>query len=575
MTNREIIARLRQVLRPYFGRLLVAMAAMTLVAGFNAAQAYMVKPLLDEIFVDKDQAMLRILPLALVLLFLVKGVVYFLYSYLLEWVGQCVIRDLRNRIFAHLHTLSLGFFLETPTGELISRIVNDVSLLQGAVSHALIRVLRDLVSVVGLLVVVFSMDYHLALVALVFLPLASVPIVVFGRRFRRISTSYQRTLGEVTSLLSECFTGIRIVKAFCMERHEQERFARKIDTLFEILMSDTRFRAVSHPVVELLGGVIMAVIIFVGGVQVFKGESTPGTFMAFLTAMFMLYEPVKGVSKINSTIQQGMAAAARIFQLLDVEPDVTDAPDARPLPPFSREIRFEHVSFRYEREEVLHDIDLVIPKGQVLAVVGASGAGKTTLANLIPRFHDVTGGRLLIDGIDVRQVTLASLRRQIALVTQQTILFNDTVRNNIAYGRPDAGDDEIREAARAACALDFIERLPQGFDTVIGESGVRLSGGERQRLSIARALLKDAPILVLDEATSSLDTQSERMVQQALDNLMRHRTTVVIAHRLSTVKNADRILVLDRGRIVESGTHEALLARGGVYANLYEMQYAR
>ncbi len=410
--------------------------------------------------------------------------------------------------------------------------------------------------------------------SLIFLPMASVPIVVFGKKFRRISTRYQRNVGEATNILHETIGGARIVKAFCMEEFEKKRFAAKMQDLFDILMRDTRYRCLSHPLIEFMGGVGMAMIIWFGGVQVLKGHSTPGTFMSFLTALVMLYEPIKGVSKINSTIQQGMASASRIFSLLDVRPRVEEREGAVELPPFSREITFDHVSFAYDRNEpVLHDIDLRIRCGEVLAIVGPSGGGKSTLANLIPRFYDVTGGALLIDGHDIRDVTLRSLRGQIALVTQQTILFNDTVRNNIAYGRLDCPMEEIIEAARAAHALDFINELPDGFETMVGESGTRLSGGQQQRISIARALLKDAPILVLDEATSSLDTESERKVQQALENLMQNRTTIVIAHRLSTIRKADRIVVMKDGRLVEEGSHEELLARGGEYETLHRMQY--
>ncbi len=574
MSNRDIITRLYGVLQPYLGKLVIAMLGMVVVAGLSAAQAYMVKPLLDEIFVNRDARLLNLLPLALLLLFLVKGTIYFIYSYLLEWVSQCVIRDLRVRIYAHFNELDLNFFQKRSTGELISRIINDVALLQGAVSHALIRVLRDFFSVVSLLGVIFYMDWRLALMSLVFLPLASVPIVVFGKKFRRISLRYQRNVGEATNLLHETISGARIVKAFCKEEFEKRRFAVKMQELFEILMRDTRYRCLSHPMIEFMGGVGMALIIWFGGVQVLKGHSTPGTFMSFLTALVMLYEPVKGVSKINSTIQQGMASASRIFSLLDIRPQVREREEAVALPPFCREITFHRVSFAYERDQpVLHDIDLRIRRGEVLAIVGPSGSGKSTLANLIPRFYDVSAGALLIDGHDVRDVTLHSLRGQVALVTQQTILFNDTVRNNIAYGRQDCPMEEIIEAARAAYALDFINGLPDGFETVVGESGARLSGGQQQRISIARALLKDAPILVLDEATSALDTESEREVQRALENLMRNRTTIVIAHRLSTIRKADRIVVMQQGRLVEEGSHDELLAMGGAYQALHRMQY--
>ena len=575
MTNKEIVTRLYGVLTPYRSKLLIAMVGMIIVAGFNAVQAYMVKPLLDEIFVNKDKVLLNILPLALLAIFFVKGIFYFIYSYLLEWVGQCVIRDLRNRIYAHLNRLSLSFFHHMPTGELISRIINDVTLLQGAVSHALIRILRDFVSVIGLLVVIFMMDWRLALMSMIFLPMAAAPIVIFGKKFRRVSTRYQRSIGEATNILHETIGGARIVKAFCMEKQEEKRFAAQIQHLFNTLMTETRYRCLSHPMIEFMGGVGIALIIWFGGMQVLKGTSTMGAFMAFLTALIMLYEPVKGVSKINSTIQSGLAAATRIFNLLDIVPDIVEKKDAAILPPFHDCIEFQDVGFSYEPgEPVLHGVKLKVQQGEVLAVVGPSGGGKTTLANMLPRFHDVDSGAICIDGYDIRDVTLHSLRSQMALVTQQTILFNDTVGNNISYGSQTCSEEDIRRAADAAFALEFIEQLPDGFDTIIGESGARLSGGQRQRISIARAILKDAPLLVLDEATSALDTESERKVQKALENLMKNRTTIVIAHRLSTIKNADRIIVMQNGRLVEEGTHDALLARGEVYNQLYQMQYS-
>jgi subfamily B ATP-binding cassette protein MsbA len=550
------------------------MLGMVAVGGFNGLQAYMVKPLLDEVFFNKNERLIAVLPLLLLLVFLFKGIFYFIYSYLLEKVGQSVIRDLRDRIYAHLFRMSLDFFHQHPTGELISRIINDVSMLQSSVSHALIRMLRDFFSVIGLIGVIFYMDWRLALVSMLFIPLATLPIVIFGRKFRRISITYQRKIGEATSHLHETIAGVRIVKAFGMEAFEKQRFSQKTQSIMDTLMMETRNKCVSHLLIEFLGGIGMAMIIWYGGGQVIQGHSTPGAFMAFLTALIMLYEPIKGVSKINSTVQQGMAAATRIFSLLDMSPGIKETPEAIELPPFERSIVFTDVNFSYEPNvPVIQGLNLRVNRGEVLAVVGPSGSGKTTLTNLIPRFYEISQGELRIDDIDIQRVSFASLRRQMAMVTQQTILFNDTIRNNIAYGHSDCPEEKIVEAARFAYALDFILELPRGFDTVIGEGGARLSGGQQQRISIARAILKDAPILILDEATSALDTESEREVQKALENLMRNRTTIVIAHRLSTIKNADRIVVLKEGQIVEQGTHEQLLRRRGEYSALYNLQF--
>ncbi|MDZ7641160.1 MAG: lipid A export permease/ATP-binding protein MsbA [Desulfurivibrio sp.] len=574
MTNQQLLQRIyRQYLKPYRKRLSLAMISMVLVAGFSGAQAYMVKPLLDEIFIEKNRLMLNFLPLVLILVFLLKGVFYYSYRYLLDTTGQSVVRDLRKEIFRHIHALPVAFFHKTATGELISRVISDVTLIQGAVSRALVGVLKDMIQVVVLLGVVFYLDWRMALVTFILLPAAAVPIVHFGKQFRRNSTSNQQTVALVSGALHETIGGHRVVKAFGMEEYENSRFAKLIDRLYKIIVKEVQIRSLQHPVMELIGGLAFAGIIWYGGYQVLAGDSTPGTFMSFLTALFMVYEPVKKISGLSSVIMQGAAAAVRVFDLLDIQPDIEDRPGAVELSPFKRDIAFEEVSFSYDGQTpVLRDLNLRVPAGQVLAIVGPSGGGKSTLVNLIPRFFEVSAGRILIDGHDLREVTVASLRAQVAIVEQQTVLFNDTVRNNIAYGDLQRTDDEVYAAAKAAHAYDFIRQLPQGFATMIGEGGARLSGGQRQRLAIARALLKNAPILILDEATSALDTESEREVQRALENLMHNRTTLVIAHRLSTIKNADRIIVMQDGRVVEEGDHQALLDQQGVYRELRRRQ---
>jgi subfamily B ATP-binding cassette protein MsbA len=574
MQKQNTIRRLLHYVKPYKSWLAIAMICMVIVASMGGAQAYMVKPLLDEIFFKKDHNMLMLVPLAIMGIFLVKGVFYYTYNYLLAKVGQSVIRDLRNVLYTHIQSLPLSFFQKKPTGELISRILSDVSLIQGAVSGVLVGILKDTCQVFFLIGVIFYQNWRMAAISMILLPLVVYPIVNFGRRHRRLSRSGQQTMAQVSNILYETITGTRIVKAFGMEKYEAGRFAAKLDKLFKIVMRNTRINAISHPLMELLGGVGISLVVWYGGSQVLQGKSTPGTFFSFLTALIMIYEPIKGVSKINNTLQQGIAAAERFFDIMDTKSEVVEKQDAVELPIVKDIIEFKDVRFQYEdNTEVLKGINLRVEAGEVLAIVGSSGGGKTTLVNLIPRFYDVTSGSLTIDGTDIRDVTFKSLRCQIGMVTQQTILFNDTIRNNIAYGSTGASMEQIREAARAAHALNFIQHLPQGFDTVIGESGARLSGGERQRISIARAILRNAPILILDEATSSLDTESEREVQQAIENLVQSRTTFVIAHRLSTIRNADRIIVIQEGMIVEEGTHETLLPLGGVYKMLYDMQF--
>lgn len=554
--------------------MLLSVLMMIFFSGFTAAQAWILKPVIDDIFIDKNVTYLAVLPIAIIAIFLLKGICYYGYTFLLEMVGQSVIRDLRTMVFNHINSQSLAFFHQFSTGNLISRVVSDVSQLQNAASSASLSIIRDLFQMVFLLGMVFYLNWKLAMITFFILPFPVFFIITLGRRFRKLSTKNQEETAKVSDRLYEAITGNRIVKAFSREEHENARFQAQIDRLYDVTIKDARLRTIQHPLMEFIGGVAIALIIWFGGKEVIAGNSTPGTFFAFLTALITSYEPVKGLSKVNPIIQRGLAAASRVFSLLDIRPDIIDRPDAIALPSFSREIAFSKVCFHYEADTpVIRNLNLTVPRGQALAIVGSSGGGKTTLTNLIPRFLDVTAGSISIDGIDIRDATLASLRGQIAMVTQQTILFNDTVRNNIAYGDLDASEEQIRNAASAAHALSFIEQLPKGFDTVIGEGGARLSGGERQRVSIARAILKNAPILILDEATSALDTESEREVQKALENLMKNKTTFVIAHRLSTIVNCDRIIVMKGGRIVEEGTHAELLAMKGEYEMLYTMQF--
>ena len=555
-------------------RLLLAMACMLVEAAGTSTAAYLVKPVLDDIFINKNAQMLIYVPPAVIGLYLLRSLAMFFGDYCMSFVGQDIIRRLRNRLYDRIQDLPLSFFGKETTGVLMSRIINDVNFVRDMLSTTITGSLRDCFTILGLIFVIFYQIWQLAAFAVLVLPIAFLPIVYFGRRVRRTSTGCQEAMADLSALMHETFAGNKIVKAFGMESYEKRRFFDKTRHLFRLEMKETKARVITSPINLFLGGLAAALIIWFGGSQVIAGSYTAGTFFSFLTAVLLLYKPVKDLSKFNNSLQRGLAATDRVFDVIERESEIAE--DSQPVDLINRPHRlvFERVYFKYEDDMVLQDIDLEAEPGQVLALVGMSGGGKTSLVNLIPRFYDISQGVISIDGIDIRKVSLASLRRQIAIVTQEPILFNDTVRNNIAYGRPEASEKEIVAAAKAAFAYDFIQDFPNQFDTKIGELGGRLSGGEKQRLCIARALLKDAPILILDEATSSLDTAAEKVVQQALENLMRGRTTFVIAHRLSTILKADQIIVLVNGQIREAGSHQELLALQGEYYRLYQMQFS-
>lgn len=565
--------RLLLMARQYYVRFIIAVICMIIAGGLQSALPLIAKPAIDEIFVNKDIASLKWIPFAVVAIFFFKGLCNYGQTILMSSIGLRIITNLRNQLYEQIQKQSLSFFTDHPTGLLMSRITNDVQSVQTASAEAITALVKDTFMLLGLVGVIFYTDWKLALIAMVVFPLTIYPIAWFGRKMRHVTTSTQITMGTLNSLLQETISGTRIVKAFGMEKYESKRFAAENEKLFKYNMKSVSVNAISSPLMDFLGGLGIAAVIFYGGYNVVHGNSTPGTFFSFIAALLMLYEPVKRLTNINNTINQGIAGADRIFSIIDRVPDIEDKPGVVMLPHVAQSIDIENVTFCYDEKPVLKNINLSIKAGEVVAFVGMSGGGKTSLVNLIPRFYDVSAGRIMIDGYDIRDVSLKSLRSQIAIVTQQTILFNDTVKNNIAYGDIERTEEDIISAAKAANAHDFIMKLPKGYDTNIGELGTKLSGGEKQRISIARALLKNAPILILDEATSSLDTEAEIEVQEALDNLMKGRTTLVIAHRLSTIRNADRIIALVNGKIVEEGDHETLMKKKGEYFRLYNLQF--
>ncbi|MFY3744119.1 ABC transporter ATP-binding protein [Anaeromyxobacter sp. Red801] len=592
--------RLFRFVLPYKGRLLAAIACMAVLSITTAVYVNLLGPALQFLFtgdtgavatlgkflpdsVDLEgllahtdrAAILAALPVVIVLVSVVKGFAYFGQFYLIGMVGQRVIADIRKALFDHLLKLSPGFYTRRHSGDILQRFSADVLAVDVAVSNAVPSYVRDGLTVVVMLVNCFVLDWRMSLIAFGAVPATLLPVVRLAKRLKRVTSHAQKTGGELSEMVQEAVSGMRVVQAYGMEAWESRRFADANARLIRILRRSFLVRAFSSPLMEIMGAAGLAAAIWWVGGRILAGELEAAKFFSFVAAVLLLYTPVKQLGRMGQIAMQGAAAGDRIFEILDTPSAVPDAGRAA-LAPFREAIRYEDVSFSYGERPVLTGFSLEVRRGEVVALVGASGGGKTTVANLLPRFWDPTAGRITVDGVDLREVTLASLRAQLALVTQETVLFNDSIRANIAYGRPEVSQADVEQAARLAQAHEFIRALPQGYDTVVGEKGVLLSGGQRQRIAIARAFLKDAPILILDEATSALDAESEREVQRALDSLMAiegasRRTTLVIAHRLSTIRNADRIVVIAGGRVVEAGDHATLVARGGEYARLHRI----
>jgi subfamily B ATP-binding cassette protein MsbA len=578
--HRSTVSLFRRLLREsvhhYYPHLALALVCMAVMAGATALSAYLMDPVVNDIFIKRDKDILWSVGALIFATFLAKGLANYGQSMLMSYVGQRVITDSQKRLFAHLTRMDLAFFHHTPTGALISRFTVDLNSMRVAVSNAITSLGKDFLSLIFLVGVMFYQDWELAFIAFFVFPAAVYPIVRLGRRMRKVVATNQREMGLFSAILSQAFQGIRVVKAYGMAGYEGARVDEIAENIFKLNLKSARARALSSPIMETLGGSAVGAVVIYGGYRVIAEQTDPGSFFSFITALLMAYEPMKRLANLNASLQEGLAGAQRFFEVLDTAPDIQERADARPLAVGDGAVALRGVHFSYDEDRsALRGVDVEVPAGKTAALVGPSGAGKSTILNLIPRFYDVDEGSVTIDGQDVRNVTLDSLYGAVALVSQEVTLFDDTVRANIAYGRAGATQDEIESAARDAAAHDFIAALPQGYDTIVGEHGVRLSGGQRQRLAIARAMLKDAPILLLDEATSSLDTESERQVQAALERLMVGRTTLVIAHRLSTVRHADIIYVIDEGRIVETGRHDDLIQSSGLYAHLYAIQFGR
>ena len=566
--------RILRYIKPYLHVLFAALLCTMLAAAGNLYLPWIFRDMIDKVLTAKDAYMLNMISASIVVIFFLRGIFLYGQNYLMSWVGQRVIIDIRAEVFRKLQRLSMSFYDRNKTGTIMSYVTNDVSALPGAMVDNTVELVTESIILIGSVCAMIYLDWKLTLFTILTFPVVLFFMNFFGKKIRRSGGQIQEAAADITSVLQESVSSARVVKSFVREQYEIERFERENEANLKANLKNAKYMATLTPTIEFVAALGVTMILWYGGNNVIDGETTAGSLVAFLAYAVNISNPIKRITRTTGTIQRALAAAQRVFDVLDLPEEVQDLPDAKELPAVTGSVRFEHVSFSYnEGDEILHDLSFEAKPGQAVGLVGPSGAGKSTIASLLPRFYDCDGGTIRIDGKDIKHVTLDSLRNQVGIVPQETILFNGTVYDNILYGRLDATKEEIEAAAKAANAHDFIMELPEGYNTNLGDRGVNISGGQRQRIAIARAILKDPRILVLDEATSALDTESERVVQEALNRLMVGRTSIIIAHRLSTIKNADRILVLDKGKLVEDGTHDELMEKNGLYAHLYQIQY--
>ena len=570
-----IADRLMSYIKPYKSRFFTALLFMVGVGLLTSFTMWLIKPVLNEIFANKKVDMILPLGGAIVLATFLKSVFSYIQSYLMSYIGQRIVIDIREEVFEKLCNLSMNFYGKNTTGKLMAKLTNDIAVIQQSVTNLPANAIKDGVTLISLLVLAFYLNWKLAIIAIVVFPVAMYPFIKFGKKLRTVSKQTQQQMEKLYNVLFENISGIKVIKAFMLEDLRKQSFHDENKKYFNLSMRSSKVLSMSSPVMEFIGVIGVATIIVIGGFQVTGGKLTQGDFFAFIAAIVSLYAPIKGLSNFNNTLQQSMSAAARVFEVLDEPIVVQEIANPKPLLVVKNSIVYDHVSFKYETSKgmILDDISFNIKKGEVVAFVGPSGGGKTTIMNLMPRFFDPVKGKILIDGTDISEFSVASLRKNIGIVSQDIILFNDTIKQNIQYGNFEKNFEDIVLAAKAGYVDEFVEKLPLGYDTIIGEAGSNLSGGQKQRIAIARAILKDPAILILDEATSALDNESESLVQEALDALMQNRTTFVVAHRLSTIRKADRVFVIDDGKIKETGTHDALLELDGLYAKLYNIQF--